>query len=98
MTLTRSCALFLALCAISSLTAFMIGRPDYWWALALLLGSAAAWYLTQIDPLKGLSLAAMALRAALIVLYGMALDSGITFLARYRDRWPKDRKQLEEWE
>jgi len=98
MTLTRSCVLFLAIVAIASLTASMAGHPEHWWQLALLLGSAAAWYLTGIDPLKGLSLLSMALRAALLALWSMRSDVFLEYADRYRVWWAKGKSYIKELE
>lgn len=98
MTLTRSCALFVAIVAIASLTASLAGHPESWWQLALVLGVGAGWYLTQTDPLKGLSLLSMALRAALLALWSMRADVFLEYADRYKVWWAKSKKQVEEME
>lgn len=98
MTLTRSCALFVAIVAIASLSASMIGHPERFWWFALVLGSAAAWYLTRVDPLKGLSLLAMALRAALLALWSMRSDVFLEYADRYKVWWSKGKTYIKELE
>lgn len=98
MTLHRGCLLFVGVALIASLVASMSGHPERWWWFALILGSVAGWYLTQLDPLKGTALALMALRGAVIVLWDMGQDFYATFRERYTGRWQNAKSELKEWD
>lgn len=98
MTLHRGCLLFVGISLIASLVASMSGHPERWWWFALILGSVAGWYVTQLDPLKGTALAMMALRGAVIVLWDMGQDFASTFIDRYRGRYDAARQSLKEWD